>query len=401
MQQGVKPASSTTAKRPRDLRLDFFRGLAMLIIFIAHVPGNAWNNLIPARFGFSNATEIFVFSSGFASAIAFGAVFARRGWLLGAARIAHRCWQVYWAHIGLFLSIMALYFAAHAWFPAIGYIENQGFDPLLREPGRALIAMMTLRWQADYLDILPMYLVILALVPLMMLARRAHPLLPFGLSLALYGAVHAFDLSITGDPWNERPWYFNPFAWQLIFFTGFAFGAKWLPAAPLNRGALMLASAACLLAALPLAFFLVREWLPALQPIHEWLLPAETQQTNLHPLRYLHFLALAYVALSLVDRWRARIGDGWTRHVVKVGQQSLATFMASLFLARLAGLLLDQAGRDLVTVSLVNLAGLAGVVLVAHVVGWFKGAPWNGPGPDRAPEAAQDPLPGSTPRVST
>ncbi|MGL5114950.1 MAG: OpgC family protein [Beijerinckiaceae bacterium] len=397
----MKATVPARPKRPRDLRLDFFRGLAMLIIFIAHVPGNAWNNLIPARFGFSNATEIFVFSSGFASSLAFGAVFAKRGWLMGAARIAQRCWQVYWAHIGLFLAIMALYFAADSYFPAIGYIENQGLDPLVREPGRALVAMMTLRWQADYLDILPMYLVILALIPVMMLARRAHPFAPFGLSLALYGAVHAFGLSITGDPWNARPWYFNPFAWQLIFFTGFAFGAKWLPAAPLNRRPLLLVSAGFLLAALPLAFFLTREWFPFLQPIHDWLLPSETQQTNLHPLRYLHFLALAYVALSLAESWRARIGDGWSRHVVKVGQQSLATFMASLFLARLAGLLLDQTGRDLVTVSVVNILGLAGVVLIAHAVGWFKSAPWSGPGPQLTGEVAADTQPASMQRIGT
>ena len=98
---------SSEAKRPRDPRLDVFRGVGMLIILVAHIPGNAWADWIPARFGFSDATEIFVFCSGVASALAFGRVFDSAGWALGTARILHRVWQVYWAHIGVFVTIVA------------------------------------------------------------------------------------------------------------------------------------------------------------------------------------------------------------------------------------------------------------------------------------------------------
>ncbi|MGL4635411.1 MAG: OpgC family protein [Beijerinckiaceae bacterium] len=371
------------AKKPRDLRLDFFRGLAMLVIFIAHVPGNSWNGFIPARFGFSNATELFVFCSGFASALAFGTIFVKRGWWLGTARILHRCWEVYWAHIGLFLAIMALYIAAHMQWPSVGYLSNQGLDHLFAEPARALLSMVLLRWQADYLDILPMYLVILALIPFMMQLWRLHPLAPFAASLMLYLCVWIYGLALPGDPWTGRSWYFNPFAWQLIFFTGFSFGARWLPAVSLNNPVLFRLSALYLLIALPLSFWGINQMFPQLLAWHEWLLPSDTQQTNLHPLRYLHFMALAYVVLSLIQPVQSRIGSGFSRHVVKVGQQSLATFMASLFLARLCGIILDQAGRDLWIVSLVNLAGLGSVVLIAYSVAWFKSSPWNGPKADQ------------------
>ena len=99
---------SAPAKRERDLRLDFFRGIAMFIILLAHTPGNSWTLWIPARFGFSDATEIFVFCSGMASGIAFGSVFVNRSWFLGASRICFRVWQVYWAHIGVVLVTAAL-----------------------------------------------------------------------------------------------------------------------------------------------------------------------------------------------------------------------------------------------------------------------------------------------------
>ncbi|MEC8574299.1 MAG: OpgC domain-containing protein, partial [Pseudomonadota bacterium] len=99
------PQVPAPQRRARDPRLDFFRGIAMFIILCAHIPGNRWTGWIPARFGFSDATEIFVFCSGMASAVAFGSTFARRGWLIGTARVIFRCWQVYWAHIGLFVFI--------------------------------------------------------------------------------------------------------------------------------------------------------------------------------------------------------------------------------------------------------------------------------------------------------
>src|SRR3546814_2318146 len=70
----------------RDPRLDFFRGVAMLIIFVAHVPDNPWAGFIPARFGWSDATEMFVFCSGFAAAIAFGGSFATAGFGYGTVR---------------------------------------------------------------------------------------------------------------------------------------------------------------------------------------------------------------------------------------------------------------------------------------------------------------------------
>ena len=89
--QTAVSSAPAAAVSGRDPRLDFYRGLAMFIILIAHIPYNAWAGWIPARFGFSDATEIFVFCSGMASAVAFGGAFLRRGWLMGTA--AGTQWQ--------------------------------------------------------------------------------------------------------------------------------------------------------------------------------------------------------------------------------------------------------------------------------------------------------------------
>ena len=78
--------TSAVVTSKRDPRLDFYRGMAMFIILFAHTPGNFFTSWIPARWGFSDATEMFVFCSGMASAIAFGRTFDRAGWALGTAR---------------------------------------------------------------------------------------------------------------------------------------------------------------------------------------------------------------------------------------------------------------------------------------------------------------------------
>ena len=183
-------AAQAIQRTVRDPRLDFFRGLAMFIIFIAHTPRDFWALWIPARFGFSDATETFVFCSGMASAIAFGAIFRNRGLLMGTARIVHRVWQVYWAHIGLFFAVLLLVTA----FDQAGifkseyfsgsYVSSLNLKHFYTKTPELVIGLFTLTYVPNYFDILPMYLVILAMIPIVM-----------GLSRISLWAVAAFVLA--------------------------------------------------------------------------------------------------------------------------------------------------------------------------------------------------------------
>lgn len=379
---------AATAKRPRDERLDLFRGLTMLIIFVAHLPANSWNAWIPARFGFSSGAELFVFCSGLASALAFGGVFTRRGLWLGTARIAYRIWQVYWAQIGLVLALIALAALLDRSF-GLSVLAQQ-FSPLLDDPERALLGLATLTWQPDYLDILPMYLVILALVPVMMLARRLHVALPFLIAVGLYAAVWGRGLNLPGNPWNDAGWFLNPFAWQLIFFIGFFIGMSWLPVPRLGDRRLMLAAALFILVSVPLSFWGILDHWPLAQATRDLIIPV-SEKTDLHILRVLHFLALAYVVLSLIEPWRDRLDRGAGHLLILIGRQSLAAFLASVVLARLLGTVADMAGRSEPVVALLNLIGFALILATALVVGWFKSAPWSGPRPKPAAERQHEP----------
>lgn len=443
-----KPFAAPPAKRPRDLRLDFFRGIAMFIILIAHIPWNDLNLWIPARFGFSDATEIFVFCSGMASAIAFASIFDKHGWFMGVARVLHRVWQVYWAHIGMFLAVCV-------WVSFMDVLANQG-DYLKHDlnlmpffqanTAQQLLGLFTLTYVPNYFDILPMYLVILLMIPLVMGIARISPKAALAFCAMLWLATnietyinvangsHLAWLRFYAEPWNNpgwltwynqgnispealaalqpRFWFFNPFGWQLIFFTGFAFMRGWIPKPPVNK-ALIWTAAAFLILSLPFAYYRVFEGAFWNKEINDWVLSfgiAELRakydwliwKSDLGIIRYVHFLCVGYLAwVACGENGKHLAGDNiWGRTVTvirTVGQQSLAIFLFSMVSARILGYtFVPQAGHPFhitdvqsdwrwLHTLIINVAGIILLILVAYMVAWFKKQPWRNP---PAPKAA-------------
>lgn len=388
--RGAVRQNALSGATVRDPRLDFFRGLAMFIILIAHIPGNWVTLWIPARFGFSDATEIFVFCSGMASAIAFGKTFRDRGWGMGAARVAHRCWQVYWAHICLFLAVAATMAALNASGAFTrDYVGQLNLHPFFNSPEVNLIGLVTMTYVPNYFDILPMYLVILVMLPGFVGLARLHTGLAFGAVATVWILAQTGLLALPAEPWSDREWFFNPFGWQLIFFTGFALMSGGIAPPPVNRGLVILA-AVLVLAIVPLAHYPIYREIETFGQWRAHLAPF-INKTDFGILRYIHFLALAYLAWVAVGPKGARIaspgGDGLVERtwrnglaaILKVGQQSLAVFIVSMYLARLMGVVLDVAGSTYLTMAAVNIGGMALLVAVAYGAGWFKSSPWRVP----------------------
>ena len=423
-------ARDASVVQARDPRLDFFRGLAMFIILAAHTPGNEWTRWIPARWGFSDATEIFVFCSGMASAIAFGRSFDRAGWGLGTARVGYRLWQIYWAHVGMFFAIAAFLAGLDltGWYEDKAYVGTLNlvpfFDGVVREGEvvadtvSQLFGYATLTYVPNYFDILPMYMVVLAMMPVVMALARVSLGLVAAASVLVWlmaqdalmtrlGLGH-LHLAFPAEPWSDRTWFFNPFGWQLLFFTGFAFMRGWLPPPPVRPWLIGLALAVLIVSALlsNMGFRLFQnDWLRdaytaatgctetgfgRCNPVFDWREAnrAWFDKSDHAILHYLHFLALAYVAWvaagegghRLVASGRGRLAGIWNGAVgivMTVGQQSLAVFVFGMALARVNGWLLDVIGRDLWTWTLINLTGFGLLIGCAVVAGWFKSQPWR------------------------
>jgi hypothetical protein len=371
----MSTASDPSAARGRDPRLDFYRGVAMLIILIAHIPFNGWASWIPARFGFSDATEVFVFCSGMASAIAFGRVFDRASWLLGTARIALRVWQVYWAHVAIFVLLLTLMVGLDAALGGERYVRGLYLHPFFAAPRAALLGLFTLGYVPNYFDILPMYLVILAFVPVVMGLARLGRAAVAAWVLGLWAVAGFGLLDLPADPWSERIWFFNPFSWQLVFFTGFAFGRGWLVPPALDRRLISIAIAVLLLT-VPFAWHQALDLVPTLGKANAALAPL-IDKTHLGALRFVHFLALAYLASAVAGERGRCLRGAWVEVVQLVGRQSLAVFLTSLVLAQLLGVFLDLAGRELSTFAVANLTGFALLAAVARIVEWYKIQTWR------------------------
>src|SRR5262249_21352833 len=184
----------------RDLRLDLFRGLALWLIFLDHIPSNlvAWITI--RNYGFSDATEIFVFISGYTAAFVYGREMLNRGLLVAGARILRRAWQVYVAHIFLFMIYMA----------ELAYVTTRFANPLfseeidllgaLKEPESTLVRALLLILQPPNLDILPLYIVLLAGFPPVLWLLLRRPNLALAGSVLVYAAAVQFELELTAYP---------------------------------------------------------------------------------------------------------------------------------------------------------------------------------------------------------
>src|SRR6266566_1928460 len=100
----------------RDIRLDFFRGVALWFIFLDHIPGNIASWLTVRNCRFSDATEIFVFISGYTAALVYSDAMRKEGLIQSSARIIRRACQIYVAHIFSF-AIYAATIAHTAGYP--------------------------------------------------------------------------------------------------------------------------------------------------------------------------------------------------------------------------------------------------------------------------------------------
>ncbi len=364
-----------SARRSRSDAVDFCRGLALLIIFINHIPFNEVSLYTPSRFGFSDAAEIFIYCSGLVSALVFGCCLQQAGVWLGTVRVLHRCGQIYLAHLGLFITVAIVCVLGNAWLTHTDYIDRLNLRYFFDQTPEALVGLASLTYVPNYFDILPMYLVILLWVPVVWTLAQGHRSLGLLFPLLLYAAMWCWGWELPADPRSDRPWFFNPFAWQLLFFTGFAFGSGWLRIAPGRVGLTRLAWAIVILA-IPLAYEPVLNQSEGLRTLRASL-TLLLDKTHFGLLRGLHFLALAYLAYSWLQRhpdFLQRLPAVWIR---KAGEHSLPVFFLGMNLSYVAGMILDEFGHGVVVLAWVNLGGCALLIAVAYQIAWLNTKPWQ------------------------
>jgi hypothetical protein len=374
------PLPAAPAATERDLRLDLFRGVALWLIFLDHIPENVVNWFTIRNYGFSDATEIFIFISGYTAAFVYGRAMRERGYLIASARILRRAWQIYVAHIFLFTIFMAEIAYVAATFDNPLYAEEMNILDFLKQPDVTIFQALLLKFKPVNMDVLPLYIVLLLLFPPALAMLMWQPAFALAASALLYVLTWTFDWNLPAYP--NGVWFFNPFAWQLLF----VFGA-WCALGGAKRLAPVLQSRAILaiaIAYLAFAFVIALTWyvepLGRLVPnwLSEWMYPID--KTNLDVLRFAHFLALAAVTVHFVPRdWP---GLKWPilQPAIRCGQHSLEIFCLGVFLAFAGQFVISEySGGPLIQIA-ISFTGIIIMIGTANLISWYKVIEGRSPG---------------------
>jgi len=368
----VAVAPHAAAVVARDLRLDLFRGLALWLIFLDHIPQNILNWFTIRNYGFSDATEIFIFISGYTAAFVYGRAMRDRGFVVSSARILRRAWQIYVAHIFLFTIFMAEIAYVAATFDNPLYAEEMNILDFLKQPDVTIFQALMLKFKPVNMDVLPLYIVLLLLFPPTLRLLLWQPAVALAGSALLYVLAWNFDLNLPAYP--NGVWFFNPFAWQLLFVFGAwcaLGGAQRLSGVMRSRTVLVVA-----IAYLLFAFFITLTWynesLARLVPawLAEWMYPID--KTNLDVLRFAHFLALAAVVVRFVPPDWPGLKSWALWPAIVCGQHSLEVFCLGVFLAFAGQFVISEwSGGPLIQVA-ISLIGILIMVAVASLISWYK-----------------------------
>jgi hypothetical protein len=372
----------------RDIRLDLFRGLALWFIFVDHIPTNVVSWFTVRNYGFSDATEIFVFISGYTAVIAYARMMQREGWVRAAARVYRRVWQLYVAHILLFMAFTAqiIWVSIARDMPSL--IDEMELMGLGENPYRAILAAALLQFRPVNLDVLPLYIVLLAAFPFVLPAVLRWPFAVIAASLALYAATCHFAWNLPAYP-AGKVWYFNPLAWQVVFYVGTACAVLGRELAWLDRFRWPLS----ILAVLYLLFsaFIALSW--HYNPLQEmtpaWLARQiyPIDKTNIDILRFLHFLAVAWLVRVLVPADSAFLRWPVFYPLRRCGEQSLLIFCIGTFLALSAQIVVSYFEESLLSQIVVSVTGILVMCAAAYVATWFKSGGSAGSG--RTPSTAE------------
>jgi hypothetical protein len=284
--------------------VDFWRGFALVSIFVNHVPGIYFERLTHKNLSISDSAELFVFLAGWSLGLLASGSEARRSLSALGFRLGGRAVQLYAAHI-LISSLALALLAATAYFlenPLI--LDWHNASAFFQDPQHVQMGIVLLTHQLGYFDILPLYVVLMLVAPAFaVIDRLARPLL-VPLSLALYFA--ALVVPFTAPTWPvEGQWFFNPFTWQAIFVLGFSLSRDEGIGAVVRRNItpLRYIAAPIIVLAAALVWF---NWFPDPVKLPEPRLLFLNGKSFLTPMRLIQFLAVVAVfsaAYPLIVRW--------------------------------------------------------------------------------------------------
>jgi hypothetical protein len=346
----------------RDPRIDFFRGLALYMIFVDHVPGDPLSRITFHAIGFSDAAEIFVFISGLSCGIAYSRVLARKGWSALFSSITKRAARIY-IYYALSSGAIILLATAAAFFWQWDYEVLAGPQQL-----PTILSVLFLISPPALTDILVLYIgLTLINVPAFLIAGERLCALALGISALIWVLSQVFSEFMAP---LTNAWQFNPFAWQFLFSIGIFVGLKWdsrqpvLPSLAQHRWILVVACTVVISAFTYKLFLFVSSRFGF---DVAWLRIGDTwnMKANLSAIRILHFLSVAFLVAIYFRRDSALFKSLIAMPVIKAGRHSLEVYSLTVVLCVAAGIVVLVGTPSLRDWLLIDGIGFLSMVLLA------------------------------------
>ena len=347
----------------RDYRLDFCRGIALIVIFIDHVPGNPLSSWTLRNFSFCDAAEIFVLISGMASYLAYGSRLSKFGLRACVKAVGRNLARIYASHVLLIVGIASMMLWVAHNFTGADYVDSLKLQWFAENPRGAIFAAMTLAYLPRLMDILPLYLLLLAVAPAMIAIIKRDYRIALIVSMVIYMMAWLSGWNLSADR-SGREWYFNPFAWQLLYTVGMVVchlsrsQPEKLPWSP----RWFVSALVFLIVTMVIAWPLDQYGFTKVTPF-SYIWPAD--KTYLSPLRIVNVLALLYVFASYVPSgapWLRKAGAGI---FISCGRHSMTIYGLFLVLSCVVYVVIQESASKGIANFAVNAIGIAMLVLTA------------------------------------
>ena len=364
--------NATLPEKGRDLRLDLFRGVANWAIYLDHIPDNVVNWITTRNYGFSDAADLFVFISGYTASFVYARMMLERGFVVGATRLTKRVWQLYVAHIILFVIYIAAISYLALRFGDSSLINEFNVAGLVDNATETLRQGLFLKFKPVNLDVLPLYIVLMGLFPPVLWFMLRQPNLTMAASIVLWLVSRQMGWNLPAYP--AGTWYFNPYCWQVLFVFGSwcALGGARKNSNIINSPYTLYFCIADLILGLVMTMAGKFPDFGALFP--DWLYSMfnPNDKTNLAPYRFLHFVVIVIMVIRFIPKdWPAlewKVFDP----VIVCGQQSLAVFCVGVFLSFVGHFELSMSSGSLFAQIFVSVTGIAIMTIVAYYISWSK-----------------------------
>lgn len=320
----------------RILWLDMLRGYALVCIMLDHMPLSVLKVGTLTHFSVYDAAELFVLLSGFLVGMVWAKVEARQGQAAAQWRFARRSFQVWRALVigGVLLAVLTAGLA-RAGLPFTTVWPGYA-DWFLAHPFGYVVTLGLLWMQPNLMDVLALYVILLATAPLAVPFLRRWPWRFALVSLAIWAVARELNALVP----NERAvggLLFNPFGWQVLFYAGVAMGlfGRQIRAALIPWSGWVTALTAGMAFT---GFLLAAGWRfgPAGKEISDALIAAagDIDKWSMDSLRMLSILAASWLVAVPLSGVMTRIADTRIgRAAAEIGRGGLFSFVVCVLLS--------------------------------------------------------------------